>query len=227
MSEPSGTSKRTPGILWDLDGVLVNSGEAHYRAWAETCGKYAIPFSHEAFWRTFGMNNAGIVATLTGRVAAAELVTEISNYKEDLFRSIIRGTVQILPGVKLWLDRFHAAGLPQTVASSAPLANIYAVVDELGIRSFFSALVSGAEMPGKPDPSVFLEASLRIGIAPERCLVIEDSVAGVEGARRGKMKCLAITNTNPRPLLKEAHLIVDSLEELSWEDIDSVMLEGV
>ena len=79
-------------------------------------------------------------------------------------------------------------------------------------------------MPGKPDPAVFLEASRHIGIAPQRCLVIEDSVAGVEAARRGNMKCLAVTTTNPRSALKGgAHLVLDSLEELSWATVGSLM----
>lgn len=211
------------GILWDLDGVLVDTGETHFQAWTETCEKYSIPFSRKAFWETFGMNNAGIVATLTGRVVVPELMAEISDYKEEIFRRTIRGQVQPLPGVKLWLERFQTAGLPQAVASSAPLANVEAIVDELGVRSCFVVLVSGAEMPGKPDPAVFLEASRRIGVQPELCLVIEDSVAGVEAARRGNMKCVAVTTTNPRSVLTEAHFVLDSLAELSWPTIARLM----
>ena len=222
---PESTSKlpRNIGILWDLDGVLVDTGESHYQAWAETCARYSIPFSREAFRQTFGMNNVKIVGTLTGRVVAPELVAEISDYKEQLFRRTIRGRVQLLRGVNLWLERFQTAGFPQAVASSAPQANVDAIVDELGIRLCFAALVSGAEMPGKPDPAVFLEASRHIGIAPQRCLVIEDSVAGVEAARRGNMKCLAVTTTNSRDLLKNAHFVLDSLEELSWMTIGRLM----
>ena len=214
------------GILWDLDGVLVDSEEAHYQAWSETCAQYGIPFSREAFRRSFGMNNAGIVARLTGQVVAASRVAEISNYKEELFRRIIRGNVKILPGVELWLSHFRTAGLPQAVASSAPLANIDAIVDELGMRAFFATLVSGADLPGKPDPAVFLEASDRIGVPPKRCLVLEDSIAGVQAARRGGMKCLAVTTTNPRALLKDAHLTLDSLEDLSWQAISSMLDES-
>src|SRR2546428_6222658 len=124
MPESTSELPRNIGILWDLDGVLVDTGEAHYQAWAETCAKYSIPFSREAFRQTFGMNNARIVATLTGRTVAPELVAEISDYKEEIFRRTIRGKVQLLPGVKLWLERFQTATLPQAVASSAPLANV-------------------------------------------------------------------------------------------------------
>jgi HAD superfamily hydrolase (TIGR01509 family) len=213
------------GVLWDLDGVLVDSAEAHYQAWVETCAKYAFPFGRATFQRTFGMNNAGIIATLAKRQVTPELDGEISDYKEEVFRRAIRGHVRLFPGVKLWLERFQEAGIPQAVASSAPQANIAVIVDELSIRSCFAALVSGAEMPGKPNPAVFLEAARRIGISPERCLVIEDSVAGVEAARRGGMKCLAVTTSNPRPLLGNAQLILDTLESLSWESIQALLRE--
>ena len=72
VGEPNGASINNIGILWDLDGVLVDSGAAHYQAWSKTCARYSIPFSPEAFQRTFGMNNAGIVATLIGHVIASE-----------------------------------------------------------------------------------------------------------------------------------------------------------
>jgi beta-phosphoglucomutase len=207
------------GVLWDLDGVLVDSGEAHYQAWVETCARYAFSFGRESFQKTFGMNNAGIIATLAQREVSPELVGEISEYKEDVFRRAIHRQARPFPGVKLWLERFQEASIPQAVASSAPLANIDVIVDELSIRSCFAALVSGADMPGKPNPAVFLEAARQIGISPERCLVIEDSVAGVEAACRGGMKCLAVTTTNPRPLLARAHLILETLETLSWNEI--------
>src|SRR5947208_2606765 len=83
MPEPTNKLPRNIGILWDLDGVLVDTGESHYQAWAETCARYSIPFSREAFRQTFGMNNVKIVGTLTGRVVAPELVAEISDYQEQ------------------------------------------------------------------------------------------------------------------------------------------------
>ncbi|MEW5978486.1 MAG: HAD family phosphatase [Acidobacteriota bacterium] len=213
------------GILWDLDGVLVDTGEFHYQAWAETCSIYGLRFDRDTFRRTFGMNNAGIVAVLAGDGVDPGRVAEISDCKERLFRNAIRGQVQLLSGVEAWLQQFQEAGMPQAIASSAPLANVEVIVDELGLREVFEALVSGAQMPGKPDPAVFLEASRRIGLSQTGCLVIEDSVAGVEAARRGGMKCVAVTTTNPRALLGGAHLVLESLEHLSWKAIQDLFGE--
>jgi len=218
MVEPA-SIKTEIGILWDLDGVLVDSAEAHYQAWAETLEKYSVRLSRENFQRTFGMNNRGIIATLLGQSVSPELSFDIGEAKEALFRDRIRGNVRMLPGVRFWLEEFQGRRIPQVVASSAPPANITTILEELAIRSFFFDVVSGAQMPGKPDPAVFLEAANRVKLAHSRCLVIEDSVAGVEAALAANMKCVAITNTNPRNLLVSAQLILDSLEELSWDHL--------
>lgn len=206
------------GVLWDLDGVLVDTGEFHYRAWAETMAVHGIPYSREAFRATFGMNNAGTLEYLLGRPPAPEFVKQVNDEKEERFRSAIRGRVRPLPGAVRWLDRLKTIGIKQAIASSAPPANIDALVDELDLRSHFDAIVSGADLPGKPDPAVFVEAARRIGVPSALCVVVEDSVAGVLGARRGGMKCVAITTTNPRQALKDADVIVDSLDELQ-EDV--------
>jgi beta-phosphoglucomutase-like phosphatase (HAD superfamily) len=81
-------------------------------------------------------------------------------------------------------------------------------------------------MPGKPDPAVFLEAARQIGVSAERNLVIEDSVAGVEAARRAGMRCVAVLTSNPRELLQKAQLVVENLAELSWDSVIRLMNVG-
>jgi beta-phosphoglucomutase family hydrolase len=202
------------GVLWDLDGVLVDTGEFHFQTWSGLFAGYGIPFTHELFRATFGMNNAGILTTLLGHKPTPELLAEISDRKEQRFREAVRGRAQPLPGVLAWLERLKAAGLRQAIASSAPPANIDALVDELGLRAYFEAIVSGFDLPGKPDPALFLKVARLINVPPERCIVVEDAVAGVEAARRAGMKCIAVTTTNPAHALKTADVVVKRLDAL-------------
>jgi beta-phosphoglucomutase len=211
------------GVIWDLDGVLVDTGEFHFQAWSETLTNRGIPLTRDSFRATFGMNNSGVLKTLLGYAPPPELLAKIEEEKERLFRRSIRGRVQALPGVQLWLERFKAAAIPQAIASSAPQANIDAIIDELRFRSYFAAIVSGGAMAGKPDPAVFLEAARLIEVLAERNVVIEDSVAGVEAARRADMKCIAVTTTNSRDVLQHAHIIVDRLDDLSWEEVEKLL----
>lgn len=204
------------GVLWDLDGVLIDTGEFHYEAWAAILAANKIPFSRDLFRQTFGMNNVGVLTTLLGKPPAQDYADRIDVEKEAAFRAAIHGKAAALPGVIDWLKRLQVMGARQAIASSAPQANIDVLIDELQLRPYFDAVVSAHQMPGKPDPAVFLEAARRIGIAPNRCVVIEDSGAGVTAAKRGGMKCIAVTNTNPVNVLKEAgaDLIVDGLDRL-------------
>ena len=201
-------------VLWDMDGVLVDTAEFHFQTWSEVLAELNIPFDREVFTRTFGMNNRGVLSTLLGHPVEDAYVDEVGGRKEAAFRREIVGRVQLLPGVRHWLERLQAKGYRQAVASSAPFENVEALVDALAIRPFFDALVSAGNMLGKPDPAVFVEAARRVNVPPENCTVIEDAIAGVEAARRAGMRCLAVTNTNPRQALASATWVVDSLEDL-------------
>jgi beta-phosphoglucomutase family hydrolase len=207
----------TFAVLWDQDGVIVDSGELHYQSWLVALGEINIHFDRETFARTFGMNNTGIIRLLLGD-PLPDQVAQISDRKEIVYRQMIRGNLQALPGVRAWLERLSQQGVPMAVASSAPVENIDITLEELGLRSYFDAIVSVAGRPGKPDPLVFLESASRLGMPPERCIVVEDAIPGVEAAKRAGMKCIAVTTTNPAEALVAADLVVERLDMLP-EDI--------
>jgi HAD superfamily hydrolase (TIGR01509 family) len=204
----------TQAVLWDMDGVLIDTGPLHFQTWADALAPLGVVLTPELFRATFGMNNRGVLTTLLGAEPEAELMARVSDAKEAAFREAMRGLARPMPGVVSWLARLHAAGWRQAVASSGPPANIAFVVDELGIRPYFDALVSGAGHAGKPDPYVFLEAARQLEVAPRQCVVVEDAVTGVEAARRAGMRCIAVTTTNPAAALSGADNVVDTLEDL-------------
>lgn len=197
-----------------MDGVLVDTAEFHYSTWTRALSARGIPFSRDAYRATFGMNNAGTLAALLGGAPDPGLVAEIIEHKEREFRRAIRGQARPLPGVLLWLERLRSEGVRQGLATSAPQQNIDALLDELGLRRFFDVIESGADLPAKPDPSLFLQVARGLGVTADRCTVIEDSVAGVRAARRAGMQCIAVATTNPPDLLGEAEVIVSRLDEL-------------
>jgi beta-phosphoglucomutase len=202
-------------VLWDMDGVLVNNGAFHYQSWQETFSRYGFSFDEQVFRATFGMNNTGVLTTVLGYQPEPEFLAEVADYKEAQFREVIKGRIHPIPGVVAWLERFTAWGCRHAVASSGPMANIQAQVKELGLGSYFDALVSAANMPGKPDPAVFLEAARRVDTLPADCIVIEDAIAGVQAARNAGMKCIAVLTTNPPSALAKANVIVPDLTYLA------------
>jgi beta-phosphoglucomutase len=209
-------------VLWDMDGVMVDTGQYHYQAWMEVLKNYPVTFDWDTFRTTFGMNNTTLITKLFGYDPGRETIAEIGNEKESLFRRIVHGRIGLLPGVQTWLDKLNSNGFPQAVASSAPQANIDLLLDELDVCHYFDAVVSAENMPGKPDPTVFLTAADYLNIPAPNCLVIEDSIAGVSAARSAGMKVIAITNTNPADVLVEADLILDILPENPITVIESL-----
>lgn len=211
------------GVIWDMDGVIADTGEFHFQSWTDTLAAYGISFSWELFNKTFGMNNEGILKLLKGDDVDPLMINEISERKESKFREVIQDRVKTLPGAVALLESIRRENIPQAIGSSAPHKNIDAVVGELELGKYFDAYVSAAEMPGKPDPAVFLTAARVLQSPADQCVVIEDAIAGVEAAHRAGMKCIAVTNTHSADSLHAADKIVQSLEELTYADLNQLV----
>ena len=205
-------------ILWDMDGVVADTGEAHLLAWQQFLAERGRSVTAEQFAVTFGMANPAILRRWFGDTLSEGEVHAWSARKEALFRTLVPTHVRALPGALEWLRRGREHGYRQAIASSGEMANIVAVVAALGIGNRFDTLVSGAFLPrSKPDPAIFLQAAAAVGASPEECLVVEDGIVGIEAARRAGMRCVALTTTHPPEKLAGADLIVKDLSALDEE----------
>jgi len=200
-------------VLWDMDGTLIDSEQFHWIAWRETLAREGITITREQFLSTFGQRNDSMVPQLLGADLTPELIDRISNAKEELYRQLIRRDgISPLPGVSDWVRRLHKEGWLQAVASAAPRANIDAVLEVLSATHVFQGIVSAEDVHrGKPDPEVYLTAAARVGASPNRCIVVEDAVAGVQGARSAGMKSIGVSR-NGKYL--PADVVVKSLDML-------------
>jgi beta-phosphoglucomutase len=207
--------------LWDMDGTLVDTAAMHFRAWEIVCREQGRPFSRADFAATFGRRNPEIIAVLFGDRFDERRTAELGERKEVLYREeVARRGVGLLPGVRALLEGLHGAGFRQAIASSAPRANLDLILRLTGVEAFFGAVVGMEDTErGKPDPQVFLVAAQRLGVAPERCVVLEDAVAGVQAARAGQMKCIAVrfVGHHLAAALRDAgaDLVVPTLEQVT------------
>jgi beta-phosphoglucomutase len=137
--------------------------------------------------------------------------------KESAFRRIIAADFPAMRGATELIAALHAAQFGVAVGSSAPRENVAVAVDQLGVRDRLGAIVTGSDVQrGKPDPQIFLTAAGRLGVPPERCVVIEDAPVGIEAAAAAGMACVGLASTGrTREELRAAQLVVDSLTELS------------
>jgi beta-phosphoglucomutase len=210
--------------IWDMDGTLVDTAELHFQAWAIVAGELGLPFTRADFAATFGRRNPEIIRQLFGTHYTEEEIATLGNRKEDYYRAAAQNGVELLPGVRSLLDGLHTYGFRQAIGSSAPRANLELILELTDVRGYFDAVVSMEDTQrGKPDPQVFLIAAERLEVAPARCVVLEDAVAGVQAAKAGGMKCIAVTfvGHHPERLLRDAGAdrVVSTLQEVTAESV--------
>jgi len=212
-------------VLWDMDGTLIDSEEFHWISWRNTMASEGIPITREQFLSSFGQRNDSILSRWLGAAATPERIARIADAKEELYRHLVRRDgICPLPGVANWLHRIYQEGWLQAIASAAPRANIKVVLEALSATHLFQGIVSAEDVHrGKPDPEVYLTAAARVGASPDRCIVVEDAVAGVEGARRAGMRSIGVSH-NGKHL--PADIVVTSLDLLKPDAFDTLLHDG-
>jgi beta-phosphoglucomutase family hydrolase len=214
-------------VLFDWDGVIIDSSSQHEASWERLAAEIGKPLPADHFKRGFGMKNEHIIPNLLGWTDAADHagIARLSLRKEALYRDAIRERgIEALPGVATFLHRLRDAGVPFAVGSSTHRLNIDAILDALGFSGLFTGIVTAEDVrAGKPHPEVFLRAAEKIARVPGRCVVFEDALAGIQAARAGGMKVVAVATTNPASELRAvADRVVRRLDELTVADVQAL-----
>jgi beta-phosphoglucomutase len=183
-------------VIFDMDGVLVDSYEAHYQSWQALAAEEGVSFSQQDFARTFGRTSRDILAnSWPSSRRDEERIEELDDRKERLYREIIARDFPAMPGARMLIQQLRDAGFLVAVGSSGPPENVAVVLERLG-TDLFDVVVTGMDVRrGKPDPEVFLLAAERLGVPADRCAVIEDAPPGIEAARRAGMASVALLST--------------------------------
>jgi beta-phosphoglucomutase len=185
---------RFRGLIFDMDGTLVDNMRVHNESWALWFAKHGLPFDAARFFEaTAGRTNPDIIADLMPGLSLAERQA-LGEEKEAIYRDLYAPHVAPLPGLLDFLHFSESRGLPKAVGTAAPFGNIAVVLDTLSLRARFDTIVSPGEgFRGKPHPDMFLEAARRMQVPAAECLVFEDAPLGIEAARRAGMKAVAMT----------------------------------
>ncbi len=204
-------------VIFDMDGVLVDSYRAHFESWRRLGRLHGLDMTEKQFAATFGRKSRDIINHLWPNIAPEDDVPKWDQQKEQFYREMLKADFPEMDGAGQLLRALDRAGLAMAVGSSGPPENIQLVRDCLTAGELLKVTVTGMDVThGKPHPEVFLKASEKLGVPPQRCAVIEDAPAGIEAARRAGMAAIAITGTATREqLAPRAHLVVDSLRELT------------
>jgi beta-phosphoglucomutase len=224
-----GASRQDYAVLWDVDGVLIDSAEQHRKSWQLLAEENGFAYSDERFWATFGRRNADVIPSMFGTGYPPEMVARLADRKEELYRQLLSAEAEPLPGATELMAALHVAGYRQALGSSAPRENIVLVIRLLGIGSYLDGSVSGEEVAeGKPAPDIYLAAAKQVGVAPDHCLVIEDAVAGIEAAHAASMRCLAVRRRGVPDAagLALADYLVTTLADADVALVDHLLLDA-
>jgi beta-phosphoglucomutase len=229
MTHEAGATRPTRAscaVIWDVDGVIIDSADQHRRGWKQMAAEQGLPYSDEAFWASFGMRNADVIPRMFGVLGPADRITALADRKEAIYRQLLTAEATALPGARELMAALHTAGYRQALGSSAPEENIRTIVTLLQLAPFLDAVVSGETVVhGKPAPDIFLAAAVRLGIEPGHCLVLEDAPAGVAAAHAGGMRCIAVRRVGvpDAPGIEAADYVADTLRDVDVALIDRLL----
>ncbi len=184
------------GLIFDCDGTLSHSMPLHYIAWRETMAKYGIAFAEDRFYAMGGMPSDKIIAVLSSEQDVAVDADEAAIKKEEAFAELIHQLESL--DIVVDIARRHHGKLPMAVASGGIRPIIDRQLDQMGIKDLFDAIVTAEDTARhKPEPDVFLKAAELLGVAPEKCLVFEDSPLGFQAAEAAGMKWIDVRIWHP------------------------------
>lgn len=218
----------TAAVIFDVDGVLVDSYNAHRNGWMRLANELGVPYSEPEFLRDFGRTAREVLTEVFAPHCALltpDKIPEVEDRKEALYREEVDIDFPAMDGALHLIESLLAAGIKVGVGSSGPPENVALVLRHLGITDRIHAAVNGSEVPrGKPDPAIFLTAASRMGVDPKHCVVIEDARPGLKAARAAGMKCIALVSTGHTPEeLSEADEVVAFLREVTPDRIRQLL----
>ena len=185
--------------IFDLDGTLIDSYDAHYEAWRSISATHGVAVTVDDYYSHFGRRNEDLLRECWLRAGKGELthdqIAALDHEKEAAYRSIVAGRLPVMDGARELVASLRADGFRTAVGSSGPPANVALAIEGLALENAFDAVVTGRDVKrSKPDPECFLLAAERLAVPPSRCVVFEDAPAGIAAAKAAGMRCIAITS---------------------------------
>jgi beta-phosphoglucomutase len=196
------------GVVFDMDGTLVDNMDFHHQAWLTFLGHHDIFISEAEFHE----KNAGIITEIIPRFFPQKLspdeIIRLGKEKETVYRNLYRHHIAPLPGLEIFLQALHEAGISMALATAADQDNIDFTIDALGIRKYFSAITGSEEVSfGKPHPDVYLKSAAKLNLSTDSCVAFEDTPSGIKSALSAGMQVIGMATTHTREELSQFPLL--------------------
>jgi HAD superfamily hydrolase (TIGR01509 family) len=217
---------KTKALLFDWDGVVIDSASLHCRSWELLSQELDKPLPNNHFEAGFGKRNETIIPEILDWTNDATQINHWGKRKEQLYRQLGKKEgITLLPGVKEFLEQAYRQSFLLCVGTSTEKKNVLLAMKQHGLDKFFHGIIASEDVThGKPNPEVFLKGARKLGCNPDECVVFEDSPHGILAAKKAKMKTIALSTTHPEKDLRELtpDLILASFVNQSIDIIHSL-----
>jgi beta-phosphoglucomutase len=206
-------------VVFDMDGVLIDSGAHHRDAWRLLLADLGVTPVPE-FWRlTIGRPAEEAVTLLLGRPVAVDEAVRLARRKREHYTRLAARGMLPIAGAPAFVASLARQGVPRAVATSASRHDVDQLLVEVGVRGHFEVIVTAEDVRrGKPDPEVYVRAAQGLGLSPADCVVFEDAVVGIRAARDAGMRVIGVTTAHTDRELRAAgaERAIANFEALSW-----------
>ena len=206
------------GIIFDMDGTIVDSLPYHYEAWKIFFNENKVENFSEKLNEYKGGGTLDLMRTVYGNQYSKKELKKMSEDKEKIFRKIYKGEIKQILGFKKFLDELKSKDIMIGLASNAIRKNVSMIINELEIYDYFDSIICGDEViNGKPNPEMFNETIDRFNINKDECLIFEDSLEGVLAAKNSGVKVIGITSSSSNKVLKDAGCVMSISDYLDFK----------
>ncbi|MBN2175571.1 MAG: HAD family phosphatase [Bacteroidales bacterium] len=210
--------------IFDMDGVIVDNYKYHQQAWKIFCERHQINFESSFKSKIFGSNNKDHLEAFFNRSLTGSEIKKFENEKEEIYRDLYGPVMQPVGGLIPFLVELNQNKVEMALATSSPSINVEFVLTETGTKKYFNTIVDASMVnKGKPDPEIYLMTAGLLTISPDKCIVFEDSLLGIESAKSAGMKVIGIATTHKKEELSNVDLALDNFENLSVNQLANLI----
>jgi beta-phosphoglucomutase len=215
--------KQNFAVIFDMDGVLVDNASYHVQAWKQFLQSHGIHFQDDMKTKIFGATNKEHLELFFDRSLSEREIYEFELQKEQIYRNLYFSEIKPVKGLISFLELLERNNIPIAMATSGPRVNIDFVIDRTSTTRFFSQIFDASSVSkGKPDPEIYLKTIDSLGMSPQNCIVIEDSINGILAAKSAGAKVIGITTTHKADELPPLNLIIDDFDQLTISSLENL-----
>ena len=216
-------NKKKIGLIFDMDGVIVDNHIYHYNAWKAMAKNYDLDFNEEDYFNNMNGKEIGEVVRFLQNDASEQEVRKIGAEKEMDYRRLYQPYLTPTKGLLSFLSQANGCNIPMCIGTSASKVNVNFTINGLGISHYFKSILDDRSVKrGKPHPEIYQKCAQSIGLLNEQCIVFEDALSGIKAAKAAGSKVVALATSHEKSALN-AHLIVNDFSEINIQTLFDIL----